>query len=279
MRKTLIAVLAALTALAVAAVAFAQNPAPTASVETTLAPTKAGTKKNPRSSRLELSAETNRESRSTASKIEVFIPKGAKLGTSGLKACRYGKLIANGKRGCPKASKAGSGEADALLNPYASAPAAIKFVVTVFNGGKLSSADAAYLRQQFPDSPSSLYKKGRPVVNFHLISESPEVDTTLAGVITNVRHKVYGQKITIEILRSLQAPVDDPSDPSKSVYSSLQRLETSIGLRSGRNELLGLTDCPKARELQFGLRLTFVPNPTPPAATTANAIDGARCSG
>ena len=43
--------------------------------------------------------------------------------------------------------------------------------------------------------------------------------------------------------------------------------------------LMALTDCPKARENQFQLRLTFVPNPTPPASKTATAIDGARCSG
>lgn len=279
MRKTLIAALAALTALALAAVAMAQNPTPTASLDVSVAPTKVGTKKKPRSGRLELSATTNRESKTTASKIEISIPKGAKLSTQGLKACSYGKLIANGKSGCPKASKAGSGEADALLNPYATNPAPIKFVVTVFNGGKLSSADAAYLRQQFPKSPSSLYKKGREVINFHLSSKSPEVDTALAGVITSVSNKVYGQKLTIEILRNLQAPVDDPSDPSKSVYSSLQRLETSLALKSGKRQLMSLTDCPKARELQFGLRFTFVPNPNPPASSTASAIDGARCSG
>ena len=43
--------------------------------------------------------------------------------------------------------------------------------------------------------------------------------------------------------------------------------------------LMALTECPKARENQFQLRLSFVPNPTPPATTTATAVDGARCSG
>ena len=63
------------------------------------------------------------------------------------------------------------------------------------------------------------------------------------------------------------------------MYSSLQRLKTSIGLKTGKNLLINLTDCPKAREHQYQLRLTFTPNPTPPATTTATAIDGARCSG
>ena len=271
MRKTLIAALAALTALALAAVAMAQNPAPTASLEVSIAPSKVGTKKKPRSGRLELNATTNRESKSTASKIEIWIPKGAKLNTSGLKACSFGKANAQGRAACPAASKAGSGEADALLNPYATNPAPIKFVVTAFNGGKLNSTDAATLKQQFPNS-GSLYQKGRQYLVFHLRSDSPEVDQALAGVITKVSHKLYAQKLTIDIAPNLQ-------QPAANVYSSLQKLETSIGLKSGKNMLMALTDCPKARENQFQLRLTFVPNPTPPASKTATAIDGARCSG
>ena len=100
MRKSLIAVLTALTALAVTAVAMAQNPAPTASLEVSVAPSKVGTKKKPRSGRLELNAQTNRESKSTASKIEIWIPKGAKLSTKGLKACSFGKANASGKGAC-----------------------------------------------------------------------------------------------------------------------------------------------------------------------------------
>ncbi len=271
MRKTLTAVLAALTCLAVAAVALAQNPAPTASLEISVDPKKVGTRTKPRSGRLELNAQTNRESKSTVSKIEIFVPKGAKLSTKGLKSCSYGKLNASGKGPCPRASKAGSGEADALLNPYATAPAPIKFNVTAFAGGKLSSADAATLKTQFPSS-GSLYKKGREVINFHLSSASPEVDQALAGVITSVSAKLYGQKLTIEIAPNLQ-------QPALNVFSSLQRLETSIGLKSGDNSLLALTDCPGARENQFQLRLTFVPNPTAPIKKTATAIDGAGCSG
>ena len=94
------------------------------------------------------------------------------MGTSGLKACSFGKVNAGGRAACPTASKAGTGSADALLNPYAASPAPIKFIVTVFNGGKLNSTDAATLKQQFPDS-ASLYKTGRQYLNFHLSSDSP----------------------------------------------------------------------------------------------------------
>jgi len=271
LRKTLIAALAALTALAVTAVAFAQNPAPTASLDVSMAPSKVGTKKKPKSGRLEISAQTNRESKSTADRIEIFIPKGAKMDNTGLKSCSFAKVNAGGKSACPTASKAGTGSADALLNPYASNPAPIKFVVTVFNGGKLSSADAATLRTQFPGN-AGLYKKGRQYLNFHLSSASPEVDQAISGVITNVRHRTYGQKLTIDIAPNLQ-------QPATNVYSSLQSLKTSVALKTRKRQLINLTDCPKARELQYQLRLRFTPNPTPPASSTATAVDGARCSG
>jgi hypothetical protein len=251
LRKTLIAALAALASVAVAAVALAQNPAPTASLEVAVAPTKAGTKQKPRSGRLEISAQTNRESRSTASRIEIFVPKGVTLSTRGLKKCTTATLNSRGKTACPRASKAGSGEADALLNPYSANPAPIKFIVTAFAGGR---------------------QNGRDVINFYLESESPEVNQALPGVISKVSTRLYGQKLSIDIADNLQ-------QPAPNVFSSLQRLETSVALKSGSRRLVSLTDCPQAREHQFQLRLTFVPNPTPPAATTATAIDGARCSG
>jgi hypothetical protein len=265
LRKLTIAGLVGILSLAVAALAWAQNPAPTASLEVSLAPTKVGTKKKPRSGRLQLSAETNRESKSTADAIEIMIPKGVTLSTRGLKACSNGRLNSQGKASCPVGSKAGSGEADALLNPYAPTPAPIKFVVTAFAGGRLSQADAT--ANQLPSS-----SVGKEVINFFLESDSPHVAQALPGVITKVNHRIYGQKLFIRIAENLQ-------QPATNVYSSLQRLETSIGLKSGRRMLVALKDCPPARENQFQLRLTFVPNPTPPASSSATAIDGARCSG
>ena len=277
MRKSLVAALAAPTVLVMATVAFAQNPAPTAQLDVAMAPAKVGTKKKPKSGRLGISAQTRRESKSTANRIEIFIPKGAKMDTTGLKACSFSKVNAGGKAACPTASKAGTGSADALLNPYATSPAPIKFVVTVFNGGKLSSADAATLRTQFPNTEqfpnnSSLYKKGRQYLNFHLSSQSPEVDQAITGVLTSVSNRTYGQKLTIDIAPNLQ-------QPATGVFSSLQNLKTSVALKTRKRQLINLTDCPKARELQYQLRLTFTPNPTAPATDTASAVDGARCSG
>lgn len=245
MRKSLAAALAVPTALAIATVAFAQNPAPIAELDVRMSPSKVGTKKKPRNGRLVLSAKTNRESRSTASKIEIWIPKGAAMNTRRLKTCSARKLNAQGKTACPRASKAGTGEADALLNPYADNPAPIKFVVTAYVGGKNK-------------------------LLFYLESDSPEVAQALTGKITKVRHRIYAQKLTIKIPDNLQ-------QPAPGVYSSLQSLETSISARRGKNYLIPLTKCPRARELQYRLRLTFVDNPNPPGSRTATAVKGAGC--
>ena len=123
MRKTLIAALTALTALALAAVAIAQNPAPSIDVKATVSPTKAGTKKKPKSEKLSLQIDNSRESKTSASKIEISFPKTLKLSTKGLKTCSVAKLDSQGKAVCPRGSAAGVGTADALVNPQSDNPA------------------------------------------------------------------------------------------------------------------------------------------------------------
>jgi hypothetical protein len=185
LRKTLIAALTALTALALAAVAIAQTP-PSIDVTATVSPSKAGTKKKPKSEKLNLNIVNNKESKTSASKIEISIPKSLKLSTKGLKTCSVSKLDSQGKASCPKGSLAGIGTADALVNPSSATPAPLKFNVSTFVAGK--NLLAFYLEQQ------------------------------------------------------------------------------GIG-------------CPKTREHPIGVKITYVPNPNPPAASSASSVDGAPCSG
>jgi hypothetical protein len=266
LRKFIAVGAVAALSLVVAAVALAQNPAPTADLSISVSPKKVGTKKNPVNGRLKLEAKTNRESRATASKIEIWIPKGAPLSIKGLPTCANGKINSQGAASCPAGAKAGSGESRALLNPYATTPAPILFIVTAIVGGKLSAADAA--ANQFPSSAV-----GKPYINFHLKSSSPAVDQALVGVVTTVSgSRTYGQKLTINIAENLQ-------QPAPGTYSALQSLETSISLKKGTNKLMKLIDCPSSRKLQYQLQLTFVPNPTPPAKRTVKSTDAAACSG
>ena len=249
MRKTLIAALTALTALALAAVAIAQTP-PSIDVTATISPTKAGTKAKPKSEKVNLTINNSRESKTSASKIEISFPKTLKLSTKGLKTCSVAKLDSQGKANCPRGSAAGVGTADALVNPQSDSPASLKFNVTTFVAGK--NLLAFYLEQQGNDSG---------------------VQQALPAKITTVKgSRVFGQKLTISIPANLQ-------QPAPGVYSTLIQIKNSLGLKSGANALIKSIGCPKTREHPIGVKISYVPNPTPPAASSASSTDGAPCSG
>jgi hypothetical protein len=249
LRKSLAAVVAVPTVLVMATVAFAQNPPPSIDVTATVSPTKAGTKKKPKSEKLNLTINNSRESKTSASKIEISIPKSMKLSTKGLKTCSVSKLDSQGKASCPKGSLAGLGTADALVNPASPNPAPLKFNVSTFVAGK--NLLAFYLEQQGTDSG---------------------VQQALPAKITSVKNKVYGQKLTINIPENLQ-------QPAPGVYSTLIQIKNSLGLKSGKNALLTSIGCPKTREHPIGVKISYVPNPNPPAASSASSTDGAACSG
>ena len=249
MRKTLIAALTALTALALAAVALAQTP-PSIEVKATISPSKAGTKTTPKSEKINLQIDNNRDSKTSASKIEISVAKTLKLSTKGLKTCSVSKLDAQGKAACPTGSVAGLGTAEALLNPTSANPASLKFNVTTFVAGK--NLLAFYLEQQGTDSGVQ--------------QALPAKITTISG------NKAYGQKITINIPANLQ-------QPAPGVYSALIQIKNSLGLKSGKNALIKSIGCPKTREHPIGVKVSYVPNPNPPAASSASSVDGAPCSG
>lgn len=249
MRKTLIAALTALTALALTAVAIAQIP-PSIDVTATISPSKAGTKKKPKSEKVNLTINNNKDSKTSASKIEISFPKTLVLSTKGLKTCSVAKLDAQGKASCPRGSAAGIGTAKALVNPASDNPAPLNFNVTTFVAGK--NLLAFYLEQQGTDSG---------------------VQQALPAKITKVSgNKVYGQKITINIPANLQ-------QPAPGVYSTLIQIKNSLGLKSGSNALIKSIGCPKLREQPIGVKVSYVPNPNPPAASSASSTDGATCSG
>jgi len=248
LRKTLIAALTALTALALAAVAIAQTP-PSIDVTATVSPSKAGTKTKPKSEKVNLTINNSRESQTSASKIEISFPKTLKLSTKGLKTCSVAKLDAQGKANCPKGSLAGLGTAEALLNPTSANPASLKFNVSTFVAGK--NLLAFYLEQQGTDSG---------------------VQQALPAKITSVKNKVYGQKLTINIPKNLQ-------QPAPGAYSALVQIKNSLGLKSGDHALITSIGCPKVREHPIGVKVFYVPNPNPPAASSASSADGATCSG
>jgi hypothetical protein len=244
LRKTLIAALTALTALAMTAVALAQNPAPSIDVSATVSPTKAGTKKKPKSEKVNLTITNSKESKTSASKIQISFPKYLKLSTKGLKTCSVSKLDSQGKAACPKAAKAGSGTAAALVNPSSANPAPLNFDVTTYVADK--NLLAFYLEQQGTDSG---------------VQQALPAKITKSG---------SGQKLTINIPGNLQ-------QPAPGVYSALQQIKNSLGLKSGKNALITSIGCA-SKAHKIGVKISYVPNPNPPAASSASDTSKAKCS-
>jgi hypothetical protein len=250
LRKSLVAALAIPAALATATVAFAQNPAPVVDVTASVAPTKAGTAKKPKNETVQLLILNSEESKTTASRIDIFMPQTLKLNTKGLKTCSAARLDASGTAGCSKA-KAGGGNAVANLNP--NSPSKLYFRITPYVAGK--NALAFYLQQTDGE-------KGP--VNPNGVQQALPAKITKSG---------KGQRLRIDIPRNLQAPVDNPSNPSQSVYSALLKIDTKLGLKS----LVTSVGC-KSKQHKVKTTITYADNPNPPASRTASATDGAPCS-
>jgi hypothetical protein len=120
MRKLLIAATALTVALAIAAVAYAQNATPIINGALKVTPTKAGTTKKPKNGLVQMGFTVNQESNSTVKRIEFTIPKKVKIDGTGFKHCSVNTINQNGDDACPGKSKVGTGTATALLGPQKS---------------------------------------------------------------------------------------------------------------------------------------------------------------
>jgi hypothetical protein len=247
LRKTLIAAVAAFSVLAMAAVAFAQNPAPVVTVTAKASPSKAGTKKKPKAESVNLVINNSEESKTSAKKIEITFPKTLKLNTTGLPSCSAAKLNTVGTAPCAKA-KAGSGNAVANLNP--DNPSKLFFKSTPFVAGK--NKLAFYLQQTNGENGP---------VNDSGVQQALPATITKAGT---------GQKITINIPANLQ-------QPAPGTFSALLKIVSTLGLKSGKHTLVSSVGCVKKAH-KIGVAITYVPNPNPPAKAVGTATTKAKCS-
>ena len=205
MRKTFIVAGAAALALSTAGVAFAQNPDPSITATAGVSPTKSGTSSKPKAVQFKLSVTNDPASKTTAKSIVVKLPSTLKLSTSGLDQCKASddELIAD-INVCKK-SIAGSGSANAKLNPFATAPAPLKFKVT-------------------------------PVVGKN------ELLFVLSGAADAVLHgKVKGSSMTITITPQLQQPAPGAYSALDNLTTTLKKtkgsksLFTSVGCKSKKH--------------------------------------------
>lgn len=135
MRKYLTAAVAAVAALSVTAVAIAQNPAPTPKAVVTVSPKKAGKASKPKPVALGIYVENTRESKTTASRIQIDFPRTLRVSGKGLRKCSLATLAAGGPAACPSKSRVGTGVAHAVLGPHNTTPAELELKVTAVVGG------------------------------------------------------------------------------------------------------------------------------------------------
>ena len=241
MRKYLTVAVAAFTVLAMAAVAVAQTqyPAPDPSSNVTVSPKKAGTKKKPKKVGLGLLIENNVESKTTASHIQIDLPRTLRIGAArGLAKCSESAMeTAQSTEPCPAKSLVGDGVAHAILGPYTDNPSELTLDVTAVNGG-----------------PKRVF--------FFVQVRDTSVVGLLDGKITR-----RGRRLTMSIPESLKKP-------DGFTYSALVDIDVDITRKSG---VVRSTGC-KARKHRVKTTLRFEANPTPPPSSTASTTDAVACS-
>ena len=243
MRKSFLVAGVATLAVGVTGVAYAQNPAPVLDATATVSPSKSGTKSKPKSEKLKLVVKNNRESKTTASSIEITLPSSLKLSLSGLDQCKATdtELLAGPDKVCKK-SIAGTGEANALVNPFAPTPAPLKFKVTPVIG----------------DKNELLF-----------VLDSSIADAVLHG-------KISGRKLTIKIPDGTGGQ-PNLQQPAPGTYSALLDLTTTLSKKKGSKALITSNGC-KSKMHKIGVKVNFVPNPSPPAAKSSTDTAEAKCS-
>ena len=136
MSKLIVGSIAAVLSMVVASVAFAQVPPPAPTMTASVSPSKAGTRSNPKPSRVKLKVNNNVASKTTMSRLEITFPRNAKFSGRGFSSCSARK-VEQSPSSCSGA-KAGTGEANAVVGPTNPVPSPLKFKVTAYVGGRSS---------------------------------------------------------------------------------------------------------------------------------------------
>ena len=227
MRKYLIVAIAALTAVAFTTVAIAQTQE--ATMKVTVKAKKAGTKKKPKNSSIHLFIKNNNDQR-TLSELDITAPKTFKLSAKGLTKCSKAVLDPNTGQGpdaCPKGSKVGGGEANALLGVGGTNPQPLHFDVQAF-------------------------VVGNNEIWFYLHSDSPELNIVSPG-------KISGRHLKIQVPQNAQQPLPG-------VYAGLVDIDTTLKGKKGKKYLASTVGCKKKKHA-FSTKLTFIDNGHAPAGT------------
>lgn len=249
MKKLHVAALVALASLALAAVAIAQTyPTPTVTLKGSITPTKVGKKKKPKFSKLRLTATNSAESRTTASRITLLLPKGVVASAKGFPFCPATEIQAEGTQGCPKGSKVGAGTATAAFGPSLSK---INFKVT-------------------------LYAASAKELTVYLEAIGLPIKRAIRGLITPAGTP-YGTKVTIDIPQDLQKQLG--------AFVYLTGIDTTIGAQVTKTvrrkrvkySIISTISCPADKKHRYEVRIDYVDNPNPPAVRQGQAGATSAC--
>lgn len=248
MRKTPPLALGLLASVAFTGGAVAQAPTPSHTLQMNVSPSTAGTVSKPRAATtFKLAVSNNKASKTTASRIEVSFPKTLRINPKGFTTCSARTIEDEGPGACSPKSRLGGGKASAIVNPNGAQPAPLEFTNTFFVGSATS-------------------------LHIFLKQTGGDVSKVLVGKISRAGGK-YGQKLSISIPADIQ-------QPTAGVFAALSDLDTSLkataGTGSKKHGIIESTGCTGGK-YTFQTKLTYAPNPNPPAARTSTATDSVTC--
>jgi hypothetical protein len=237
LRKYLIVAIAALTAMVFTTAAIAQTPAATMKVK--VAPKKAGTKKKPKNSSINLSI-ANADSKKTLRELTITSPATFKLSAKGFKKCNEQELsLKQDISVCGKKTRVGKGTAHALVGVTGTTPPfPLTFKVT-----------AVVL--------------GAKKLGFFL--DGQELDVNVLAPAT-----IKGRNLIVTV-------PDAAQQPSPGLWAGLVDLQTTMKAKQGKNMLAATTGC-KAKKMKFGATLKFANNTGAGAPADIKVSATSKCS-
>jgi len=256
LRKLLIGV-AALVALAIPAIALAQNPAPVVTNDVKITPSKAGTSKKPAAAKFVFKVVNSSESKSSVKQIVLDLPKGVKLDGTKLDKCTADDLVNQGARACPSGSKLGTGVSYAfLVDPT---PGSVPPDCVGTNGTATGCITLA----------STFFVGGSKALTVGLVDRNTgDSFAPLTGKISN-----SGRRLTIDVPPSLQQPVPGTYSALSQLGGTFSRSKTVSGKKYS---FVSTTSCPSSKKWVVKSKLVYVANPVP-APPTKSAADAVSC--
>jgi hypothetical protein len=208
LRKSFLVATAATLALGTAGIAYAQDTTPSIEATGSGSPSKAGTKKKPKAVTFKLDVKNNAAAKTTAKSIKITFPKTIKVSTKGLNECKpdSDEAFLQDLAQCSK-SKAGTGKASAVLNPFAATPGPLNFKIQPYVGKN-------------------------------------EVLFALSGSANAILHgKIKGQSMTIVITPELQQPLTGVYSALNEIAATIKAkkgsksLISSVGCSGGKHTI------------------------------------------